>query len=90
MVTFNAMSLVGQDDRFWTPRDWAFLLNDIVVNQLRFPGRIYLRLNENYTRDGRFYRDEKLLDWFQRQGAVVLPGSSAVDLVLTGPKVFSA
>jgi hypothetical protein len=72
-VSFN--SLPSRDGRraYWTLDDWAFLLKDLIENQLRLPGRIHFELNQEYNDDtppvGRF--NPGLLAMLKGQGAEV-------------------
>jgi hypothetical protein len=48
---------------YWSIDDWAFLLRDIVDNHLRYPGEIYIQLNQQTPPSGMHSFDVALLDW---------------------------
>jgi 2-polyprenyl-3-methyl-5-hydroxy-6-metoxy-1,4-benzoquinol methylase len=75
---------------YWGPRDWAYLLNDLVDRHLAFPARIHLQLNEHQMAPGVYAQDGPILDWFMSQGAMVDRKAGIVDLTLTTPRRFVA
>lgn len=91
-ISFNSwytLDAKGMNVRhYWTTDDWAFLFNDMMSNQLIYPGRIHFVLNQNQLDDGSYAFDPTLFDWFERQGAKVDRAVGTVDLVLEEPKVF--
>ncbi|SJZ79392.1 Methyltransferase domain-containing protein [Enhydrobacter aerosaccus] len=50
-ITFNEKrGDRGQPRQFWSLPEWQFFLEDLVANQLRYPGTIYLMLNKQSRR----------------------------------------
>jgi hypothetical protein len=88
-INYDQTTLDGQQV-YWTPAEWAGLLNDIVERQLAVPGRIYLELNQQRGRDGVYAHNQDLLSWFERQGAAVDKAHGIVDIQLSQPKRFTA
>jgi hypothetical protein len=56
---------------YWDNRDWSYLLDDLAVNHLNTPGRIYVEMNNQLQKDGTTTRDFDLLEWFVSKGAGV-------------------
>lgn len=92
-ISFNSYYTPGERNmmvrNYWTPNDWAFLLNDLVANHLHFPGRIYFVLNQNQSADGSYAFDPALFDWFESQGAMVDRNLGNIDLRLDTPRSFA-
>lgn len=84
-VTFNDR----EDDaegrrRYWSLKDWKFFFDDILVNQLRYPGALRLELNPEYS-GGALNRDRlafngELLQMASRMGAVVDRKRGTIDM----------
>lgn len=62
---------------------WAFLLEDLALNHLKYPARIYVDLGAEISEV-----QPGLLDWFVAEGATVTAKSAIVDLTLTAPRHF--
>ena len=78
----------GNTLKYWDIADWAFQLNDIVENQLKFPARIYFALNAQRRADGQYTLDQAVLAWFQGHGASIDTRTGEVELRLDAPRTF--
>jgi len=57
-LTFNEKRNPQGPRLRWSPGEWQFFLDDLVVNHLRYPGVIYLQLNKEPS--GRFLGFDRL------------------------------
>lgn len=58
---------------YWSLEQWKFLFNDLVSNQLRFPGRLYFELNREF-RGGELVINSELIDYCASNGAEITKG----------------
>lgn len=86
-ITFN-----DKDDRdgrrvYWTLAEWKFFLNDLLVNHLRYPGTLYLKLNKEWQKgvfgSDRLFFNRELLAMAARNGAVISRRRGTMKLILT-------
>jgi hypothetical protein len=79
-VAINFNSLGSSDGRrqYWTIKDWHFLINDLMKNQLNTPGRIWFELNQEY-RDDRLVFNPEVLTLFATYGAKVDRNRGVID-----------
>ncbi len=61
------------DVTYWSLEQWKFLFNDLISNQLRFPGRLYFELNRE-VRGGELVVNPELLDYCAGNGAEITKG----------------
>ncbi len=71
-TTFNLSTDSNTEGNMWGPREWEFLLDDLMENHLERAGRIYIQLNRA-QKYGAFY-DAELLDFFRRRAVFVEDG----------------
>lgn len=60
MITAVAINFSLVDGAGWPMDNWLFFLNDLMRNQLRFPARLYLSLNQESRGDELVYNPELL------------------------------
>lgn len=75
-TTFNDSPVEpGDPPAYWTTAEWQFFFNDLVSNQLRYPGELYIELNEERPRRtpgaGRRRYNPDILEMAARNGAAV-------------------
>lgn len=67
---------------YWRPAEWQFFLNDLVSNQLRYPGELYLQINKelygNSEGAERLVRTRDILTRAAREGATISHGSGMI------------
>ncbi len=72
-TTFNEKQ--GDAPAYWTPAEWQFLLNDLISNHLRYPGELYIKLNEEtrgrIVKAGPLAYNRDVLKMAARNGAVI-------------------
>jgi len=73
-TTFNDKEQ-GPPRTYWSAAEWQYFLDDLLDNQLRSPGRLYVKLNKEYRTDAagreRLVYNRDLLDRVARNGAAV-------------------
>jgi SAM-dependent methyltransferase len=78
---------------YWSLDEWQFFLEDLMTNQLRYPGRLYLKLNKHWRGRflglNRFSFDRRLMAALSRNGATVSYLRGTIDMSLTGPRALS-
>ncbi|WP_421998918.1 class I SAM-dependent methyltransferase [Reyranella sp.] len=91
-VTFNDRPDEGGRRVYWSLEEWRFFLNDLVANQLRYPGTIDLKLNPEFGRDASgaeiLAHNRLLLDLAARHGAAVDRRRGTIRLALAGARTF--
>ncbi len=89
-ITFNGKGNRHGRRLYWSVAEWQFFLGDLVANQLRYPGTLYLKLNKE-TR-GRLLGFERLaynrevLAMAARNGGVVSRWHGTVKLSFASPR----
>jgi 2-polyprenyl-3-methyl-5-hydroxy-6-metoxy-1,4-benzoquinol methylase len=77
---------------YWRPAEWQFFLNDLVSNQLRYPGELYLQINRelygNAEGAERLVRTRDILMRAARNGATISHGSGMIRMKFTAPRVI--
>jgi SAM-dependent methyltransferase len=75
---------------YWSLAEWQFFLDDLMANQLRYPGRLYLSLNKQSR--GRFLGlqrvayDHELLAMAASIGASVSSWRGTINMSLSAPR----
>ncbi len=87
-TTFNDMG----DSGYWTTAEWQFLLNDLVSNQLRYPGELYIQLNEETKgrplKSGLPAYNRDILRMAARNGAAVRRSRGTIRMRFTAHSVI--
>jgi hypothetical protein len=66
---------------FWTKQDWRTFIDDLILNQIEAPGRIYFTLNAEWDVKVRQWRfEDQVAEVFAEYGAVVDTAGNVVDL----------
>jgi hypothetical protein len=87
-ITFDEIRTADRLNRrvYWSLAQWQFFLDDLTSNQLRYPGRIYLKLNKQwhwrFLGFDHFAFDHQLLDMMVRNGAAVGRWRGTIDMWL--------
>lgn len=68
---------------YWSLEQWKYLFNDLIVRHLRYPGRIYFELNQEF-RDGQWVHNAEVLEYCRRHGATI-QGRGTIDWKLEHP-----
>lgn len=68
-TTFNEKPVEqGTARTYWMPDEWQFFLNDLVSNQMRYPGELYMQVNK---------------EWLGQSGGAVQPARNRDILTMT-------
>lgn len=81
-VSFHFVRCPMDRRHTWSLEEWIYLLDDVINRQLRFPGRIFLRLNRNF-RDGEYVPNTEVPEFCVAHGAKIVRGN--IDWQLAEP-----
>lgn len=85
-VAINFHNIYGRGpNKYWALAQWRFFLNDLMSNQLSYPGRIFLELNHERREEGMIFNPE-LLAMCERNGAKINKGRGQILFELSSRK----
>jgi len=86
-INFHGKRVPEGQKPYWTMDDWKFFLRDLTSNQLRYPGRIWFRLNVEIW-DGQKVFNSEVMDLLEAHGAVVDRRKGTIDWkLITKPEL---
>jgi SAM-dependent methyltransferase len=92
-TTFNEKSVEdGGPPAYWAPAEWQYFINDLVSNQMRYPGELYIALNPEWRRYPlgieRLVHNRDVLKMAAANGAVVRPRSGRIRMKFSAHRVI--
>jgi len=86
-ITFNDKADLNGRRHYWSLAEWKFFLDDLIANQLRYPGTLYLRPNKEFQAPLRgvtpLVYNRGLLAMAARNGATVSRRHGTIKLSVT-------